>query len=354
MKTFKRNLDGILSIALLGTWLNIGLLSTLLFSAMQFVPYVREQLISLNYMECIAFSAILSSTDPVSTLSIFSSLRINEDLFYLVLGESLLNDAVAISIFNASSYLLQHLVIQADPLNAVSMYLYYFSTWLLQLLVVFILSGLLGYVLCLVVAGVCKNFSFDHDHISPLICCILVGNIAFYLAEALHLSGVIACFAASVNIRRFFIVLSLDKVAADNVSYCIECVGYSAETASMAILGFAMILVKLPDFKLYLVLALLVASLAVRFFSSFILLTIVNLSRYLYHRRWSNSYEKVASPGRLCEPEGNVLEHADAHKDTEGVVLLPAKHLTMVWMSGLRGALNLALATYFPSASENQ
>ncbi|RYH30225.1 hypothetical protein EON65_05815 [archaeon] len=276
MKVLKRNLDGILSIALVGTWLNIALLSTLLFSAMQFVPYVREQLISLSYMECVAFSAILSSTDPVSTLSIFSSMQINEDLFYLVLGESLLNDAVAISIFHASSYLIQHLEVPADPQNAVSMYVYYFGTWLLQLLVVFVLSGLLGYILCLVVAWLCKKLSFDHDHISPLICCTLVGYIAFYLAEELYLSGVIACFSAAVNIRRFFIALSLDKAAAEGVSYCIECIGYSAETASMAILGFALILITFQDIKLYLILALLGACLMVRFVSSFFLLGLVS------------------------------------------------------------------------------
>jgi NhaP-type Na+/H+ or K+/H+ antiporter len=38
----------------------------------------------------------------------------------------------------------------------------------------------------------------------------------------------------------------------------------------------------------------------------------------------------------------------------ESISYIPLKHSGMVWMSGLRGALNLALAAFFPNLYGNQ
>ena len=46
--------------------------------------------------DCFWFGAIISATDPVTVLSIFSDLKVDVDLFAFVFGESVLNDAVAI------------------------------------------------------------------------------------------------------------------------------------------------------------------------------------------------------------------------------------------------------------------
>ena len=52
--------------------------------------------IGFNAYEAFAFGALISATDPVAVLSIFKSLKVDKKLFYLIFGESLLNDAVSI------------------------------------------------------------------------------------------------------------------------------------------------------------------------------------------------------------------------------------------------------------------
>ena len=58
---------------------------------------------TLSLAEALAFGALISATDPVSVLAVFAELRVEPALFYLVFGESVVNDAVAIVLFETFS-----------------------------------------------------------------------------------------------------------------------------------------------------------------------------------------------------------------------------------------------------------
>ena len=47
-------------------------------------------------VESFAFGSLISAVDPVATLAIFHALDVDQVLYMLVFGESVLNDAVAI------------------------------------------------------------------------------------------------------------------------------------------------------------------------------------------------------------------------------------------------------------------
>lgn len=51
---------------------------------------------SFSFIDCLLFGALISATDPVTVLAIFSDLHVDVNLYALVFGESVLNDAVAI------------------------------------------------------------------------------------------------------------------------------------------------------------------------------------------------------------------------------------------------------------------
>lgn len=53
----------------------------------------------LSLSESMVFGSFLSATDPVATLAIFQALNVDSTLYMLVLGESILNDAVAIILY---------------------------------------------------------------------------------------------------------------------------------------------------------------------------------------------------------------------------------------------------------------
>ena len=54
-----------------------------------------------GFVNAMLFGSIMGATDPVTVLAIFTDLRVDLDLFAVVFGESVLNDAVAVVLYRA-------------------------------------------------------------------------------------------------------------------------------------------------------------------------------------------------------------------------------------------------------------
>ena len=52
-----------------------------------------------NIIPSLLFGSLISATDPVTVLAIFHDLHVDVDLYSLVFGESVMNDAVAIVLY---------------------------------------------------------------------------------------------------------------------------------------------------------------------------------------------------------------------------------------------------------------
>lgn len=54
-----------------------------------------------NLLHGLLFGSLISATDPVTVLAIFHDLHVDVDLYALVFGESVMNDAVAIVLYKS-------------------------------------------------------------------------------------------------------------------------------------------------------------------------------------------------------------------------------------------------------------
>ena len=68
----------------------------------------------LSLVESFAFGSLISAVDPVATLAIFQAIDVDQILYMLVFGESMLNDAVSIVLTTSVCHLLQYNTIQSS------------------------------------------------------------------------------------------------------------------------------------------------------------------------------------------------------------------------------------------------
>lgn len=95
---FFRNIGTILTFAFAGTFISAVVIGVLLWL------YTAISLEGLNvtWIDAISVGATLSATDPVTILAIFNTFKVDPKLYTIIFGESILNDAVAIVIFESA------------------------------------------------------------------------------------------------------------------------------------------------------------------------------------------------------------------------------------------------------------
>lgn len=77
----------------------------LMYGFFQLVPNLSE---SFVFLDTLYFGALISPTDPLTIISIFNDLHVDVNLYALVFGESVLNDAVAIVLSGLVSFIIQN------------------------------------------------------------------------------------------------------------------------------------------------------------------------------------------------------------------------------------------------------
>uniref|UniRef100_A0A8C7FHA0 Sodium/hydrogen exchanger n=1 Tax=Oncorhynchus kisutch TaxID=8019 RepID=A0A8C7FHA0_ONCKI len=93
---FFRNLGSIITYAFLGTAISCFVIGNLMYGVVKLMQFIGQLTNKFYYTDCLFFGAIVSATDPVTVLAIFNDLHADVDLYALLFGESVMNDAVAI------------------------------------------------------------------------------------------------------------------------------------------------------------------------------------------------------------------------------------------------------------------
>jgi len=174
---FFRNIGTILTFAFAGTFISAVVLGLILFI------WTRIPLDGLNisFVEAISVGATLSATDPVTILAIFNLYKVEPKLYTVIFGESILNDAVAIVLFETAQKYADSEAGSLTPLH------------LFEAIGVFLLV-FFGSMLIGVIVGVATALGLKHTHVrrmpkieSCLI--VLVAYASYFFSNGIYLSG---------------------------------------------------------------------------------------------------------------------------------------------------------------------
>ena len=92
---FFRNIGSILTFAFIGTTLSTFTVAGIMYGVTLMFSELQN---SVKFIDTLRFGALISATDPVTILAIFTDLNVDVNLYALIFGESVLNDAVAVVI----------------------------------------------------------------------------------------------------------------------------------------------------------------------------------------------------------------------------------------------------------------
>jgi NhaP-type Na+/H+ or K+/H+ antiporter len=179
-RAFRRDLFPILMFAIFGTALSAV--------AIGYITYTLSALGSgpgIPFLDSLIFGALMSSIDPVATLGLLSVMGVNQGdtLYTLIFGESLLNDGVAIVLFDS---LVHHIGDDASIDKAT------ISNTLYSFLLVIFSSMAIG-----IGCGMLASFYFwllqgKHTAVSEVALFFSWALVPYYIADALGMSGIIS------------------------------------------------------------------------------------------------------------------------------------------------------------------
>ena len=183
----------ICTFAVVGTLISTALLWLLIWSLGE-----AGLIFHLSPVEAGAFAALISAVDPVATLATFSSLKADPELHNLVFGESVLNDAVSIVLFRSI------LDFYLDDFYA-QMHL---PRVLLSFATIATVSILVGWATAALSALVFKWLRMAHHeegdtHLREAALFWCFSYLSFVVAEVAQLSGIVSTLFAGIFMARY-------------------------------------------------------------------------------------------------------------------------------------------------------
>lgn len=301
-KDFFDNIGAITMFAMVGTIISTFVVGGLSFYAAQ--AGIINNIDKKNPMEALLFGALISAVDPVATLSIMGSAELGCDplLYSLVFGESVLNDAIAISLFNvfAKYY---------DP-DGPDFTGSQIPAALLTFLMVSGLSVVVGISLGLTASFLYKHTSLvDYPHLETSILFSFC-YLCYSTAEAVGLSGIMALFFQGIVLSHYnsYNLSHTAHVASEQIFATLATI---AETAVFLYMGMGVFTGRFQNFDVVFTVLALSLCLLGRFLNIFPLSWIAN----------------------RCRTASNKI---------------PMKMQCVLWFAGLRGAIAFALAMNMP------
>uniref|UniRef100_M4F233 Cation/H+ exchanger transmembrane domain-containing protein n=1 Tax=Brassica campestris TaxID=3711 RepID=M4F233_BRACM len=206
-KPFFSNFGAIVTFSVLGTFV-----ASIVTGVLVYLGGVMFLMYRLPFVECLMFGSLISATDPVTVLSIFQELGSDVNLYALVFGESVLNDAMAISLYRTMSLVRSHSTGQN------------FFMVIVRFLETFVGSMSAG---------------LDVDNLQNLECCLFVlfPYFSYMLAEGLSLSGIVSILFTGI-VMKHYTYSNLSTNSQRFVSAFFHLISSLAETFVFIYMGF--------------------------------------------------------------------------------------------------------------------
>ncbi|KAM9434549.1 sodium/hydrogen exchanger 3-like isoform 2-T2 [Clarias gariepinus] len=264
-KLFFSNLGAILVHAVIGTVWNAATVGISLWAC--FLGGAMGDL-EIGLLQFLLFGSLLAAVDPVAVIAVFEEVHVNEVLFIWVFGESLLNDAVTVVLYNVCDAFVS---LGAARITAgeiikgiVSFFVVAFGGAFVGVVFAVIISILTKYTVKVRVIE--AGFIF------------VLGYLAYLTAEMLSLSSILSITFYGVCCQKY-VNANMDEKSVTTVRYTMKVFAIGAETMIFVFLGLTAIDTVIWTWNTGFILLTLLFAIVYRFIGVFSLTWMLNRFR---------------------------------------------------------------------------
>lgn len=225
-RLFFDNLGAILMYAVVGTLWNAFCTGFCLYGVK--MAGVIDEKVDAGLMEFLLFGALISAVDPVAVIAVFEEVHVNETLFIIVFGESLLNDAVTVVLYKVYISF-----VEVGPGNV---YTADYFKGIVSFLIVSIGGTLVGLIFAVILAFVTR-FTKKVRIIEPLFIFLLV-YLAYLTAELFSLSAILSMTFCGIGCNKY-VEANISQKSRTTVKYTMKTLASIAETIIFIFLGIS-------------------------------------------------------------------------------------------------------------------
>ncbi|RLV89409.1 Endosomal/prevacuolar sodium/hydrogen exchanger [Spathaspora sp. JA1] len=306
---FFRNIGSILTFAIPGTFISALVVGIIL--------YIWTKLgldgIKLEFVDALAMGATLSATDPVTILSIFNAYKVDPKLYTIIFGESLLNDAISIVMFETCQKFHGHPVHFSSFFEGIGLFLMTFT-----------ISTIIGFLVGIFVALILK-----HSHIRryPQIetCLVLLfAYESYFFSNGAHMSGIVSLLFCGITLKHYA-YFNMSRRTQIATKYIFQLLAQLSENFIFIYLGLSLFTEVELVFKPLLIIITFASICVARYSAVFPLSNFLN---FLFKTRFEKFSGNTASTSSIPDE----ISHS---------------YQMMIFWAGLRGAVGVALAMGF-------
>ncbi|KAL9928075.1 na[+]/H[+] hydrogen exchanger 2 isoform 4-T4 [Glossina fuscipes fuscipes] len=226
-RLFFDNLGTILLMAVVGTIFNIATIGGSLWACGQTGIFGSPE-DAPKFLDIFLFASLISAVDPVAVLAVFEEIHVNEILYIVVFGESLLNDAVTVVMYHMMEVYnemgLNNIIVQ-DVISGVGSFF------------VVALGGTVIGIIWGFLTGLVTRFT-DHVRVIEPIFIFVMAYLAYLNAEIFHMSGIMAITFCGITMKNY-VESNISQKSHTTVKYALKMLSSSSETIIFMFLGVA-------------------------------------------------------------------------------------------------------------------
>ncbi|XP_010214318.1 PREDICTED: sodium/hydrogen exchanger 4 [Tinamus guttatus] len=223
-RPFFENFGSILWWSVLGSLLNCFGIGLSLYGICQIEAF---GLTDLNLLQNLLFGSMISAVDPVAALEVFEEASVNEQLYMMIFGESLLNDGITVVLYNIFiAFTQMHRYEEIESIDILAGFARFFVVGL---------GGVLFGIVFGFVSAFMTRFTHNISAIEPLLV-FMFSYLSYLSAEILYISGILAMTACAVTMKKY-VEENVSQNSYTTIKYFMKMLSSVSETLIFMFMG---------------------------------------------------------------------------------------------------------------------